>query len=138
MIRDVKYAKYHIDNELTGKIIKIDEGFTAITGYEWDDVSKKNMYIFDLVPEEAREDYVNTLYSFREKGEAYINHQILCKARSLKLATDLRALQITAFWPVMMPRSFTIASISLALFLLSPQRTLTITLSSLGICMTLL
>ena len=79
MIRDVKYAKYHIDNELTGKIIKIDEGFTAITGYEWDDVSKKNMYIFDLVPEEAREDYVNTLYSFREKGEAYINHQILCK-----------------------------------------------------------
>ena len=31
MIRDVKYAKYHMDNELTGKIIMIDEGFSAIT-----------------------------------------------------------------------------------------------------------
>ena len=79
MIRNVKYAKYYIDNELTGKIIKIDEGFTSITGYKWDDVNEKNMYIFDLVPETCREDYVNTLYSFREKGEAYINHQILCK-----------------------------------------------------------
>ena len=43
MIRDVKYAKYHMDNELTGKIIKIDEGFSAITGYEWEDV-QKNFY----------------------------------------------------------------------------------------------
>ena len=83
MIRDVKYAKYYIDNELTGKIIKIDEGFTAITGYKWDDVNDKNMFIFDLVPEEHREDYVNTLYSFREKGEAYLNHQILCKDGSV-------------------------------------------------------
>ncbi|MBQ2982382.1 MAG: GGDEF domain-containing protein [Lachnospiraceae bacterium] len=79
MIRNVKYAKYYIDNELTGKIIKIDEGFTVITGYRLEDVNERNMCIFDLVPEMYREDYVNALYSFREKGEAYINHQILCK-----------------------------------------------------------
>ncbi|MEE0862218.1 MAG: sensor domain-containing diguanylate cyclase [Lachnospiraceae bacterium] len=79
MIRDVKYAKYHMDNELTGKIIKIDEGFSAITGYEWEDVQKNSMTIFDLVPEEDREEYTKMLYSFQEVGEAYINHKILCK-----------------------------------------------------------
>ena len=79
MIRDVKYAKYYMDNELTGKIIKIDEGFTRITGYDWEDVQSKEMAIFDLVPEEYREEYIGMLYSFQEVGEAYINHKILCK-----------------------------------------------------------
>lgn len=79
MIRDVKYAKYYIDNELAGKIIKIDEGFTAITGYKSEDVIEKSMCIFHLVPEEEREGYINTLYSFKEKGEAYLNHKIVCK-----------------------------------------------------------
>ena len=79
MIRDVKYAKYYMDNELSGKISKIDEGFTVITGYEWDDVQGKGMTIFDLVPEEYRGEYTEMLYSFQEKGEAYINHKILCK-----------------------------------------------------------
>ena len=59
-------------------------------------------------------------------------------SRTLKLATLLRALQVMGFWPVMVAMSLQIASISLALFLLSPQPTLTMTLSSLGICMTLL
>ena len=68
-----------MDNELTGKIIKIDEGFSAITGYEWEDVQKNSMTIFDLVPEEDREEYTKMLYSFQEVGEAYINHKILCK-----------------------------------------------------------
>ena len=79
MIRDVKYAKYYMDNELTGKIIKIDEGFTLITGYQWEDVQSKEMAVYDLVPKEYREEYIEMLYSFKEVGEAYLNHKILCK-----------------------------------------------------------
>ena len=79
MIRDVKYAKYYMDNELTGKIIRIDDGFTAITGYEWKDVQENQMAVFDLVPEESREEYIRMLYSSQKAGEAYINHKILCK-----------------------------------------------------------
>ena len=79
MIRDVKYAKYYMDNELAGKIIKVDAGFTAITGYAWEDVQKNDMYIFDLVPAEEKVEYTKMLYSFQELGEAYIKHSILCK-----------------------------------------------------------
>lgn len=79
MIRDVKYAKYVMDNELEGKIIKIDEGFTAITGYSWADVSAKNMTIFDLLPEEQRQEYIETVYGAAEAGEAFLNHGIKCK-----------------------------------------------------------
>ena len=59
-------------------------------------------------------------------------------SRSLKFATDLRAWQVTGFWPVIAATSLQMASISLALFLLSPQPTFTITFSSLGICIALL
>ena len=59
-------------------------------------------------------------------------------ARILKLAMDLRALVMTGFWPVMVAMSLQIASISLALFLDSPQPTLTMILLRVGICMTLL
>ena len=45
---------------------------------------------------------------------------------------------VMGFWPVIVAISLQIASISLALFLLSPQPTLTMTLLSLGICITLL
>lgn len=83
MIRDVKYAKYYMDNDLSGKIIKIDEGFSVITGYEWDDVQGNGMTIFDLVPSEYREEYMSMLFSFKEVGEAYINHKILCKDGSV-------------------------------------------------------
>lgn len=79
MIKDIKYAKYYMDNELNGKIIKIDKGFTAITGYTWEDVKKNNMAIFDLVPIENREEYLKILYASVEAGEAYLNHDIMCK-----------------------------------------------------------
>ena len=46
MVKRVKYAKYYMDNVLDGKIIKIDNGFTEITGYTWDDVSERNMSLF--------------------------------------------------------------------------------------------
>ena len=59
-------------------------------------------------------------------------------SRTLKLATDLRALVVMGFWPVMVAMSLQMASISLALFLLSPQPTFTMILLSFGICMTLL
>lgn len=72
-----------MDNDLMGKIIKIDNGFTVITGYNWDDVQNNNMAVFDLVPEEYREEYINMLYSFKEAGEAYVNHKILCKDGSV-------------------------------------------------------
>ena len=59
-------------------------------------------------------------------------------SRTLKFATDFRALVVMGFWPVMAAISLQMASISLALFLLSPQPTFTMILSSLGICITLL
>lgn len=83
MIKDVKYAKYYMDNELDGKIIKIDKGFTAITGYTWEDVQANNMTISDLVPEESREEYLEILQNSVEAGEAYLNHAIACKDGSV-------------------------------------------------------
>ena len=57
-------------------------------------------------------------------------------SRTLKFATDLRALVVMGFWPVMVAMSLQMASISLALPLDSPQPTLTMTLLSFGICIT--
>lgn len=79
MIKGIKYAKYYMDNELDGKIIRIDEGFTAITGYTWEDVLENNLTIVDLVPEKYRNEYRAVLYKAQEKGEAYLKHEILCK-----------------------------------------------------------
>ena len=59
-------------------------------------------------------------------------------SRTLKFATDLRALVTMGFWPVMVAMSLQMASISLALFLESPQPTFTTILLRVGICITLL
>ena len=56
-------------------------------------------------------------------------------SRSLKLATDFLALVMTAFWPVMVVRSFTTASSTLAFSRASLQPTLTTIFSRRGICM---
>lgn len=68
-----------MDNELDGKIIRIDEGFTGITGYTWEDVKNNNMNIFNLIPEYSREEYMQIVYQAQKIGEAYLNHEILCK-----------------------------------------------------------
>lgn len=83
MIKGIKYAKYYMDNELDGRIIKIDEGFTGITGYTWEDVEKNNMTISDLVPEKSRKEYMEILYEAQNKGEAYLQHEIMCKNGSV-------------------------------------------------------
>ena len=59
-------------------------------------------------------------------------------SRSLKFATLFLARQITGRWPVTVAMSPRMASIILGLSLASPQPTFTTTLSSLGICITLL
>lgn len=79
MIKDLKYVKYHIDNEYKGRIININEDFTAITGYTWDEVKKNKMTIVDLIPSEQQEEYRMTLRKFIEVGEAYLSHAIKCK-----------------------------------------------------------
>ena len=56
-------------------------------------------------------------------------------SRSLKLATDFLALVMTAFWPVMVVRSLTTASSTLAFSRASLQPTLTTIFSRRGICM---
>lgn len=83
MIKGIKYAKYYMDNELDGKIIKIDDGFTGITGYTWDDVEKNSMTIFNLIPEYSREEYMKIVYQAMDVGEAYLNHEIMCKDGSI-------------------------------------------------------
>ena len=79
MIKGIKYAKYYMDNELDGKIIRIDDGFTGITGYTWADVARDELTIVDLVPEKHRREYKEILYKAQEKGEAYLKHELLCK-----------------------------------------------------------
>ncbi len=83
MIKRVKYAKYYMDNVLDGKIIKIDNGFTDITGYTWEDISKRNMTLFDLIPGIQRNEYTELVYSAFNEGEAYLNHGIVCKDGSV-------------------------------------------------------
>ncbi len=79
MIKNIKYAKYYMDVELDGKIVKIDDGFTSITGYTWEDVVENNMTILSLIPEQSRAEYMAVLYKAQSDGEAYLNHEILCK-----------------------------------------------------------
>lgn len=79
MIKGLKYAKYHIDNELDGKIIKIDDGFIETTGYTWEEVCQGNMTIFDLVPAYDVEEYRRILYDAEQKEESYLSHDISCK-----------------------------------------------------------
>ena len=59
-------------------------------------------------------------------------------SRSLKFATLFLALQTMGFWPVIFARSERIASMIFGLSRASPQPTLITTLSSFGICITLL
>ncbi len=79
MIKGIRYAKYYMDNEDNGMIIEINSGFTDITGYTIEDVRAKHMTIFDLVPENSRKEYMDIVYQAMESGEAYLNHEIVCK-----------------------------------------------------------
>ena len=59
-------------------------------------------------------------------------------ARSLKLATDLRARRICAFCPVIWPSCIAASSMALASCVPSPMPMLRVTLVTLGTCMTFL
>ena len=83
MIKRVKYAKYYIDNTLDGKIIKINNGFTDITGYSWDDVKETNLSLFDLIPQIYQREYKSLVLEAYDNGEAYLNHDIVCKDGSV-------------------------------------------------------
>ena len=79
MINGIRYAKYYMDNENSGQIIKIDNRFTDITGYTMDDIVDRKITIFDLVPEEHRQEYKSIVREAISDGEAYLNHEIICK-----------------------------------------------------------
>ena len=79
MIKGIRYAKYYMDNENAGEIIKIDKGFTDITGYTMDDIMGRKLTLFELVPEEHRQEYKNIVREAMKEGEAYLNHEIICK-----------------------------------------------------------
>ena len=79
MIKGLKYAKYHIDNELEGKIIKIDDGFIETTGYTWEEACDGAMTIFDLVPDYEVDEYRRVVYEAQQKEDSYLSHDIRCK-----------------------------------------------------------
>ena len=79
MIKGIRYAKYYMDNENGGAIIKIDKGFTDITGYTMDDIMDRKLTLFELVPEEHRQEYKDIVRGAMKEREAYLNHEIICK-----------------------------------------------------------
>lgn len=83
MVKGLKYAKYHIDNERDGKIIRIDEGFTETTGYTWEEACNGKMTIFDLVPEYEADEYRQAVYAAQQKEDSYLAHDIRCKDGSI-------------------------------------------------------
>ena len=79
MVKKLKYAKYHIDNDLKGRIIQVNAGFSETTGYSYDEVMEKQMTIFDLVPDSQLEEYMKLVHEAKIYGEIYLSHDICCK-----------------------------------------------------------
>ncbi len=83
MVKKLKYAKYHIDNSLDGRIFKVNKGFEETTGYTLEEVLDRGLTIFDLVPEYQVKEYMDIVYAAEASGESYLSHDIRCKDGSI-------------------------------------------------------
>ena len=88
-------------------------------------------------------DYVQAIKCFRaaaEQGHAVAQYNLGTCYQEGKGVTQnyAEAVKWTGFWPVIVARSVIMASIAFELSLASPAPTLIITLSTFGICITLL
>lgn len=81
-IRIIDYCLYNTDKDFY--ITNIDEKFTKLTGYTKEDIKKHTITLFDLLPEEDREEYMNIVKEHISKShEAYIEHRLLKKNKEI-------------------------------------------------------
>ncbi|MGN0702325.1 MAG: HD domain-containing phosphohydrolase, partial [Lentihominibacter sp.] len=77
-VYDVPFIRYLIDSNQ--KIIQVDDGFEAFTGYSEDDISKLSLGQPDLIPERFRAYYyVKVTEQLARRQMAYLEHTLQMK-----------------------------------------------------------
>ncbi len=81
MIREVSYAIYTIDMNDHLRIIRINDGFTQLTGFTSNDVQERNLTLQDIIPADLWEEYYDAVKrsSQSSDGAGYFEHPILKK-----------------------------------------------------------
>ena len=78
IVQGVNYGKYSFFKD-TGLIYKIDDGFTAVTGYTQKDIDD-GLTMLDLVPKSDLNEYIDMVNkSLVGKDECYLEHKITKK-----------------------------------------------------------
>ena len=79
----VKHGRYYLNED--NRIIRVDEGFTNISGYSQEDIEAEPIGQFDLIFPDDYESYRSILVADLEKmGEAFFQHRLRCKDGSAR------------------------------------------------------
>ena len=77
-VQAVRYSRYQLDEK--NRIISIDPTFTALTGYDAQDIADGKLSQIDLIPAEDRTQYLCALNEQLAANKmAFFEHPLLCK-----------------------------------------------------------
>ncbi|MGN0582956.1 MAG: ATP-binding protein [Oscillospiraceae bacterium] len=83
ILKSKEFAVFHVDIDDNFKVVKINNGFTEVTGFKQPDV-ENGLYMSRLIPTDAYNEYiVSVRNNITDNGEFCFKHPIILKDRSI-------------------------------------------------------
>ena len=87
ILKAKEFAVFHVDIDDNFKVVKINNGFTEVTGFKQPDV-ENGLYMSRLIPTDAYNEYiVSVRNNITDNGEFCFKHPIILKDRSIITVT---------------------------------------------------
>lgn len=87
ILKSKKYARFIVDIDDNFKILRIDEGFSEITGFKQNDI-EKGLYMSRIIPTDAYNEYIKSVRENIDNNEPFCNkHPVIIKDRSIITVT---------------------------------------------------
>lgn len=87
ILKSKEFAVFHVDIDDNFKVVKINNGFTEVTGFKQPDV-ENGLYMSRLIPTDAYNEYiVSVRNNITDNGEFCFKHPIILKDRSIITVT---------------------------------------------------
>lgn len=77
-VMPVEYGRYIISNDDDLRVVQLLEGFTDMTGYTMEDITRDNLKLTSFLPEADRESYIKQLeLIFSGKAGSFLQHRFV-------------------------------------------------------------
>ena len=87
ILKSKEFAVFHVDIDDNFKVVKINNGFTEVTGFKQPDV-ENGLYMSRLIPTDAYNEYIISVRkNITDNGEFCFKHPIILKDRSIITVT---------------------------------------------------